>query len=81
MIDILCRIICNNSKRNQSVNGSLAKDGHEDNPMIVLNSTFTKIKYPLSASFEISVYDTNGSEKLVTQTKGPNSIFGRTIVR
>ena len=30
-IDTLCRIICNNSKRDQSPKSSLAKDGHEDN--------------------------------------------------
>ena len=29
MIDILCRIICNHSKRDQSPKRSLAKDGHE----------------------------------------------------
>ena len=30
-IDILCRIICNNSQRDQLPKISLAKDGHEDN--------------------------------------------------
>ena len=73
-IDILCRTIFNNSKRDQLVEWSLAKDGHEDNS-IVINSTFTKMKYPLSAGFELSVHNTNGSEKLITKTKGLNRIF------
>ena len=30
-IDILCRIICDNSQRDQLPKISLAKDGHEDN--------------------------------------------------
>ena len=30
-IDILCRIICNNSKRDLLVKKNLAKHGHEDN--------------------------------------------------